>query len=78
MGAFCGNFRWGRKITFLVASVMQVLFGVLAAFAPEFWTFAVSRMILGAAASGVFLVAYVMGKQKKRKLGQAFNFFLLF
>lgn len=41
---------------------MQVVFGVLAAVAPEFWTFAVARMVTGAAASGVFLVAYVMGK----------------
>ncbi|XP_050311256.1 organic cation transporter protein-like isoform X2 [Anthonomus grandis grandis] len=53
--------RWGRKLTFLISSILQVLFGVIAAFAPEFWTFAVARMIVGAAASGVFLVAYVMG-----------------
>ncbi|XP_066254566.1 organic cation transporter protein-like [Euwallacea similis] len=53
--------RLGRKITFLISSVMQVVFGVLAALAPEFWTFAVARMLTGAAASGVFLIAYVMG-----------------
>ncbi|CAG9763144.1 unnamed protein product [Ceutorhynchus assimilis] len=53
--------RWGRKVTFLIASILQVVFGILAAYAPEFWTFAISRMIVGAAASGVFLVAYVMG-----------------
>ncbi|KAL1517617.1 hypothetical protein ABEB36_001356 [Hypothenemus hampei] len=53
--------KWGRKITFLISSILQVLFGVLAAVAPEFWTFATARMIVGAAASGVFLVAYVLG-----------------
>ncbi|KAF7267223.1 hypothetical protein GWI33_019552 [Rhynchophorus ferrugineus] len=53
--------RWGRKLTFLVSSILQVVFGVIAAIAPEFWTFAISRMVVGAAASGVFLVAYVMG-----------------
>lgn len=53
--------RWGRKITFLISSIIQVIFGVLAALAPEFWTFAVARTIVGAATSGVFLIAYVMG-----------------
>ncbi|XP_060519690.1 organic cation transporter protein-like [Cylas formicarius] len=53
--------RWGRKITFLVASLLKVLAGVVCAFAPEFWTFTMARTVVGAAASGVFLVAYVMG-----------------
>lgn len=40
---------------------MQVVFGVVASVAPEFWTFTVARAVVGATTSGVFLVAYVIG-----------------
>ncbi|CAG9763142.1 unnamed protein product [Ceutorhynchus assimilis] len=53
--------RWGRKKTFFLSLVTQVVFGVLAAFAPEFWSFTIARAVVGATTSGVFLVAYVVG-----------------
>lgn len=42
--------------------VIQVVFGIAAAFAPEFWTFTFARLVIGMTTSGVFLVAYVIGK----------------
>lgn len=53
--------RWGRKKTFFLSLVIQVVFGIIASFAPEFWTFSIARAIVGATTSGVFLVAYVIG-----------------
>ncbi|ENN83449.1 hypothetical protein YQE_00193, partial [Dendroctonus ponderosae] len=53
--------RWGRKNTFFLSLVMQVVFGVVASVAPEFWTFTIARAVVGATTSGVFLVAYVIG-----------------
>ncbi|XP_066254565.1 organic cation transporter protein-like [Euwallacea similis] len=53
--------RWGRKKTFFLSLVVQVVFGTIAAFAPEFWTFTIARSVVGATTSGVFLVAYVIG-----------------
>ncbi|KAF7267224.1 hypothetical protein GWI33_019553 [Rhynchophorus ferrugineus] len=53
--------RWGRKKTFFLSLVTQVVFGIIAAFAPEIWTFSIARAVVGATTSGVFLVAYVIG-----------------
>ncbi|KAJ8963491.1 hypothetical protein NQ314_005592 [Rhamnusium bicolor] len=53
--------RYGRKLTFFISLVMQLVFGVIAAFSPEYWTFTIARVIVGASTSGVFLVAYVIG-----------------
>ncbi|CAG9824175.1 unnamed protein product [Phaedon cochleariae] len=53
--------RYGRKKTFFISLVTQVVVGVIAAIAPEFWTFTIARIIVGATTSGVFLVAYVIG-----------------
>lgn len=54
-------FRYGRKIIFFISLVIQLVFGVLAAFAPEYISFTFARLIVGATTSGVFLVAYVIG-----------------
>ncbi|XP_057657694.1 organic cation transporter protein [Diorhabda carinulata] len=53
--------RIGRKITFFISLVILVVAGLVAAIAPELWTFTVARLIVGATTSGVFLVAYVIG-----------------
>lgn len=55
-------YRYGRKPTFFISLVIQVVFGTAAAFAPEFWTFTFARLVVGMTTSGVFLVAYVIGK----------------
>lgn len=55
--------RYGRKLIFFISLVIQVVFGLLAAVAPEFWTFTFARFIVGATTSGVFLVAYVIAME---------------
>eukprot|EP00099_Drosophila_melanogaster_P010148 NP_001262908.1 organic cation transporter, isoform B [Drosophila melanogaster] len=52
--------KLGRKPTFFASLVLQLIFGVLAAVAPEYFSYTISRMIVGATTSGVFLVAYVI------------------
>lgn len=53
--------RYGRKIIFFISLVIQVIAGLLAAIAPEFWSYTIARCVVGATTSGVFLVAYVIG-----------------
>lgn len=53
----------GRKPVFFASLVIQVIFGVLAGIAPEFLTYTISRMVVGATTSGVFLVAYVIAME---------------
>ncbi|CAH0383129.1 unnamed protein product [Bemisia tabaci] len=52
--------RYGRRPIFFISLVMLVAFGVLAGFAPDIWTFSALRLLIGAATTGVFLVAYVL------------------
>lgn len=67
LGVLLGSFifgqmsdKLGRKPTFFASLVIQLIFGVLAAVAPEYFSYTISRMIVGATTSGVFLVAYVI------------------
>lgn len=53
--------RFGRFPIFFASLVIQVIFGVLVAVSPEYITYSISRLIVGATTSGVFLVAYVIG-----------------
>ncbi|XP_055853387.1 organic cation transporter protein-like [Episyrphus balteatus] len=55
--------KYGRKPIFFASLVIQLIFGVLAAVSPEFITYTISRMIIGATTSGVFLVAYVIAME---------------
>ncbi|KRT86152.1 membrane transporter [Oryctes borbonicus] len=55
--------KFGRKLIFFICLVIQVIFGLIAAIAPEFWTFTITRAVVGATTSGVFLVAYVIGME---------------
>jgi len=55
--------RFGRKPIFFISLVIQVVFGICAGIAPEFYTYTISRMIVGATTSGVFLVAYVIAME---------------
>ncbi|XP_019865363.1 organic cation transporter protein isoform X2 [Aethina tumida] len=52
--------RYGRKLIFFISLIIQLVFGTLGAIAPEFWSFSISRFVVGATTSGVFLVAYVI------------------
>ncbi|XP_017492014.1 PREDICTED: organic cation transporter protein-like [Rhagoletis zephyria] len=55
--------KYGRKPIFFASLVIQVVFGVLAGVAPEYFTYTISRMVVGATTSGVFLVAYVIAME---------------
>lgn len=55
--------RLGRKPIFFASLVIQVVFGILAGIAPEYLTYTISRIIIGATTSGVFLVAYVIAME---------------
>lgn len=55
--------NYGRKPVFFASLVLQVIFGVLAGIAPDYLTFTISRLIIGATTSGVFLVAYVLAME---------------
>lgn len=53
----------GRKPVFFASLVLQLIFGIAAGVAPEYITYTVSRVIVGATTSGVFLVAYVLAME---------------
>ncbi|KAH8347198.1 hypothetical protein KR059_006564 [Drosophila kikkawai] len=67
LGVFLGSIvfgqlsdKYGRKPILFASLVIQVLFGVLAGVAPEYFTYTLARIMVGATTSGVFLVAYVI------------------
>lgn len=53
----------GRKPVFFASLVIQLIFGITAGIAPEYITYTISRIIVGATTSGVFLVAYVIAME---------------
>lgn len=53
----------GRKPVFFMSLVLQVIFGVITGFAPNYIVFVISRMLIGATTSGVFIVAYVLAME---------------
>ncbi|EDV44241.1 uncharacterized protein Dana_GF16119 [Drosophila ananassae] len=55
--------KYGRKPILFASLVIQVLFGVLAGVAPEYFTYTTARVMVGATTSGVFLVAYVIAME---------------
>ncbi|XP_064550514.1 organic cation transporter protein-like [Drosophila montana] len=70
VGVLLGSFifgqmsdKLGRKPTFFASLVTQLIFGVIAAVAPDYFTYTISRLIVGATTSGVFLVAYVIAME---------------
>ena len=53
----------GRKPTFLISNLLMMTGGLLAAVAPEFFTFVVARVITGFAIAGVEAACFVMGME---------------
>lgn len=54
--------KYGRRPIFFLSLVIQLVGGILVAVAPEFISYVIFRLIVGSTTSGVFLVAYVIGK----------------
>jgi len=55
--------KMGRKISFFISLVVMAVFGILSGVMPEYWSFILMRMVVGASTSGVFLVAYVLAME---------------
>ncbi|XP_014275934.1 organic cation transporter protein isoform X1 [Halyomorpha halys] len=75
--------RVGRKPIFFLSLVMQVVFGLLVATSPNYYSFMFSRLVVGATSSGVYLVAYVIamemvGPKKRMVAGVIFQMFFTF
>ncbi|TSK31389.1 Solute carrier family 22 member 13 [Bagarius yarrelli] len=86
VGAFVFGFmadRLGRKLTLLLSLALQTMFGVAAAFAPNYTVYVTFRFILGAAVSGVINSSFVLGTEwastKRRMLaGVLTDYFFVF
>ena len=53
----------GRKPTFIISNFLMMTGGLLAAVAPEFFTFVIARVITGFAIAGVEAACFVMGME---------------
>lgn len=54
--------KYGRRPIFFLSIVIQLIGGILVTVAPEYISYVILRLIVGSTTSGVFLVAYVIGK----------------
>ena len=50
----------GRFKTYFISLVLQAVFGIMVAVSPNFWLYSISRLLVGAACSGVYLCAYIL------------------
>ena len=65
----CCCCRIGRYPTFFICIGCQAVFGTIAAFSPNFATFAAMRFFIGASSLGVYMVAFILGEHElKAKL----------
>lgn len=55
--------KYGRRPIFFMSLVIQLVSGTVVGLAPNFITYVIFRAIIGSTTSGVFLVAYVIGKK---------------
>ena len=68
-GVFVGCMIWGwasdkfgRRLTMLVAAVIQVVSSILAAFSPNYIIFIFLRFLIAFSVSGVFECGFVFGQ----------------
>lgn len=54
--------RYGRRIIILINLAIQAVFGVGAAFAPNFYVYTALRFMVGTSVSGVIMNAFVLGQ----------------
>ncbi|XP_030644415.1 solute carrier family 22 member 13 [Chanos chanos] len=55
--------RYGRRFAMLLSLALQAVFGVAAAFAPNFPVYVTLRFVVGATVSGVIINAFVLGTE---------------
>ena len=53
----------GRKPTFLISTLLQLLSGIGTALAPEYFTFLIARTVVGFAISGIDATCFVLGME---------------
>lgn len=53
-------FRFGRKKPLLVAVLLQLTAGVVAAYIPEYWTFTFMRFLVGLSVGGTMVTSFVI------------------
>ncbi|XP_067010879.2 organic cation transporter protein [Anabrus simplex] len=73
--------RYGRKPIFFTSLVLQIAAGLLGSFAPEYISYVIARMVIGATTDGVFLIIYVIGMElvaPKKRLLAGMHFILMF
>ncbi|XP_023934140.2 organic cation transporter protein isoform X2 [Bicyclus anynana] len=58
LGRLCD--RHGRKTTFVLSSVFQIIFGTTVAFATDYYTFIVIRFLYGIFGSGSYIAGFVL------------------
>ncbi|CAK1555150.1 unnamed protein product [Leptosia nina] len=52
--------RYGRRPTLLAAVVLELFFGVVSSFLPDYWSFTIARMFLGISVGGIMVVGFVL------------------
>ncbi|XP_065147373.1 solute carrier family 22 member 13 [Paramisgurnus dabryanus] len=55
--------RYGRRFALLLSLALQTVFGVSAAFAPNFPVYVILRFMIGTTVSGVIINAFVLGTE---------------
>ncbi|XP_069561881.1 organic cation transporter protein isoform X2 [Brachyistius frenatus] len=55
--------KYGRRIIILINLAIQAVFGVAAAFAPNFYVYTALRFLVGTSISGVIMNAFVLGTE---------------
>ncbi|XP_026197055.1 solute carrier family 22 member 6 [Anabas testudineus] len=55
--------KYGRRIIILISLSIQAVFGVGAAFAPNFYTYIALRFMVGTSISGIIINAFVLGTE---------------
>ncbi|XP_062266759.1 organic cation transporter protein isoform X2 [Platichthys flesus] len=55
--------KYGRRIIILINLATQAIFGVAAAFAPNFYIYTALRFLVGTSISGVIMNAFVLGTE---------------
>ena len=56
------RFSFGRRLTLLGAILLLGASGLAVAFSPNFWAYTIFRIVVGMANMGLFLVAFVIGR----------------
>uniref|UniRef100_U5EJR4 Putative synaptic vesicle transporter svop n=1 Tax=Corethrella appendiculata TaxID=1370023 RepID=U5EJR4_9DIPT len=66
IGSMCFGWisdKYGRRLAFFIALVLQVVFGIFSGLSPNYYLFVLCRMILAGATISVFIVAFILAME---------------